>query len=66
MKPSHFRHLLSTMGYTQASARVPILDEAHAERLATAWLAWRADPDRALTALEIAGAPIETTLASQM
>lgn len=62
MKISSLRALLGRLGYHAAGKALPCQGEAQNALLAQAWLAWAAAPDRAPTALEIAGAPIVTTL----
>lgn len=62
MKISSLRALLGRLGYHAAGKSLPCQGEARNALLAQAWLAWHATPGRTPTALEIAGAPIVTTL----
>ena len=65
MKISSLRALLGRLGYHAAGKALPCQGEQRNAELATAWLAWHATPDRTPTALEIAGAPIITTLSME-
>lgn len=62
MTVAQFRHLLSTLGYRMAAEKLPLERNSDMTAHAAAWLAWKANPQRCPTALEIAGAPVITTL----
>lgn len=62
MKISSLRALMARLGYHAAGKALP--DQGHERNtaLAQAWLSWAQTPGRSPTVLEIAGAPIITSL----
>lgn len=65
MKISSLRALMARLGYHAAGKALPCQGEARNAELAQAWLIWAHAPQRTPTALEIAGAPIVTTLSME-
>lgn len=65
MKISSLRALLGRLGYHAAGKALPCQGPDRNAELAQQWLSWVQTPNRTPTALEIAGAPIITTLSME-